>query len=637
MASTVAFLIALIAFLGGCGGGTTTQGTTGTFGASASSVAVVPVTVSGAVPAGATQVRLRGFDVEGEEVSSTTQPAATTVTMAAPEATRTLVLEYLNADGATVASFAESVTDARDLPATITDPPLVLAPLTHALPTKSAAAGLSSVGFSFAFVGCNRAQDIRDSGPVYPGQVSHEELASTANVAQLRQHFEDIKSLNPRPQYVFLCGDVVAKGKISPPPNQAASWYPDDASLKAVAGSVEVELQNWNQIRARGKYFYDRDGLFSTASSDDPARLNGSLVQSMEEAGIKIVVLPGNHEMCYKIKWDKNQRGEFEYPNRYAGEAFVRQMGRFIRNSNGPAKDTIYDAGNPLDLADYEPGAQGAQRDESRLSYTFQDGVNVFMVVNTDTYMGDSTYTNGGDASTIRDRRIPLRWMREQLLKAQNDPSVENIFVFGHRPIERVGNEAGVSEAQKRQFLQLLNNPGATTKAALSTPNESTKVRGFFCAHAHLFSTKQPSFASGPVQQVVCGAGGSGTDPEPSDEPHEPGDQAAAPGKPYPWFGFTLVSVRSVAYGPANGPGQWCSQSQVDVAFFGRNVHPSARTPCQTEALNPVERFPANRGCHWWEQEPLKLRTADISGPGGAPRKTPKCVRRIYLGPCEPF
>ena len=88
----------------------------------------------------------------------------------------------------------------------------------------------------------------------------------------------------------------------------------------------------------------------------------------------------------------------------------------------------------------------------------------------------------------------------------------------------------------------------ASTDAELDVPKPGTpptKVRGYFCAHAHLFSLKQPS-GRRPVQQVVAGTGGSDPDPAPSDEGELP--VGVVPKQKYPWFGFAVVAVRSVAF-----------------------------------------------------------------------------------------
>jgi hypothetical protein len=522
------------------------------------------VKISSPVPAGASQLRIVGADEEGETVLSTTLKAEPTSSVALSHDVSTLQLDYLNAQGEVVATFVESAKNLQEgkFPAEIRNPRLVILPRAGLRPRTIAEGDNplaqnpvigSNVKFSFAFFGCNRARPPYDGRADFVNQLNQDEKDATANVAQLRQHFEDIKSLNPRPKFVFLCGDVVQKPRVN-----------------AVSDSVAVlnsELSHWKKIRASGPVIVDRDGVKKEVSPPGP----GSVFPS----DVTVVVMPGNHEMCYRTVDDSQ-----ELPNELSGAVFVQQMQPFIRGNNGPRPGVQYDTGG-LSLP------QGTlKRDESQLSYTFRaaadgtvtpDGEYLFMVLNTDTYTGEGVANVG---------RIPLQWIRTELARAQADNSVKHIFVFGHRPVETIRTEFGINPVndEANNFDRLLNNPLARTNTELQTSNFSTKVRGYFAAHAHLMSTKQPR--GGPVQQLVAGSGGS--EPE------------TIEGKYYPWFGFGVVGVGL--------------QESVDCVFFGRNVHPSASTPAG----------------HWDEQEPLKLRGPNISGPGAKPAKIPKAVRRLY-------
>ncbi|MBN9417433.1 MAG: metallophosphoesterase [Candidatus Eremiobacteraeota bacterium] len=476
----------------------------------------------------------------------------------------TLLLEYLDLRGQVLATFVESAKNLEEdrFPSEIVNPPLVLLPRA-ALKGKTIEEGDNPLGenpvvgddikFSFAFFGCNRGIPEADNRPDYRNQLNQDEKDSTANVAQLRQHFEDIQSLSPRPKFVFLCGDVVQKPRVN-----------------ATADSVPIlrkEMSGWKKIRATGPVIVDANG--ETKEVKAPAA--GSLFPS----DVTVVVMPGNHEMCYRTPSNAQ-----ELPNEDSGAVFVEEMQPYLKGNNGPKPGVQYDKGG-LTLR------QGTlKRDESQLSYTFrakadgsisETGEYLFMVLNTDTYTGDGVENVG---------RIPLQWIRERLAQAQADHSVKHIFVFGHRPFKQIQTEFGINDvnSEATNFNRLLNNPGATSDSELETPNPNTKVRGFFCAHAHLMSTKQPM--GGSVQQVVAGSGGS--EPE------------TVNGHYYPWFGFGVVGV---------GRGE-----TVDTVLFGRNVHPSLHSPTG----------------HWDEQEPLKLRGANISGPGDKPAKIPKAVRRLY-------
>ncbi len=552
--STRAFLILFLALsLIGCGGETSS---------SAAEVPVpsdgsYPVSIKGDVPPGATQLRVTAIDVEGEHNSTTTLPASDTVSVTVSADVSTLALEYLDDTGQVVASFVESASNLQehDFRNGITDPPLVfLSPETQARENPVVGADIK---FSFAFFGCNRAAEAGtfDSRPAFRDQLSQAEKDSKANVAQLRQHFEDIHSLSPRPKFIFLCGDVVQKPKT------------DELSLAPTI--LAKELRSWKKIRANGPVIINADG--QEASVEPPAE--GSLFPK----DITVVVLPGNHEMCYRTRSSSQ-----ELPLEGSGPVFVSEMAPHIVGGNGPEKDVDYGDGG-LGLP-----ADKVRRDESKLSYTFRAsadgqisdfGEYFFMVLNTDTYIGDGVENVG---------IVPLRWARQELSRAQQDETVRHIFVFGHRPVQAIYTEFGINPRQAELFFEVLNNPTATTAAALRTPDPNTKVRGYFCAHSHLMSTKQPS-GDRPVTQLVCGSGGS--EPDPTDNKDV---------KPYPWFGFGVVGVRDT--------------EQVDAAFIGRNVHPSPHTPTG----------------FWWEQEPLKKRKENISGPGDKPAKVPKAVRRLF-------
>lgn len=586
--------------LGGCGNTSSPVATNAPAGGNVVASSY-PVNISGDVPRRATKLRVSGDNKEGETVLTVTMDAAPSVTVDVSPDVQTLLLEYLDASGNLVAQYSESSLNQHDVdfrrginaPPLATFAPSVNAQSTTAPDVFPTVTG-SDVKFSFAFFGCNRAK-VAGEDPRFDGQISPEERASTANVAQLRQHFEDIDSLNPKPRYIFLCGDAVTKGKASGATNEEGTGPVDDA-LRTMTAVVEKEMKNWSLIRRNGAVIIDQDGNQESVQPGEP----GSL---FSREGIKVVVMPGNHEMCFKVDNDKNGPPptagyDYEYPNEYAGEAFVNQMQSYILGNNGPTVGTTYDPENPLQLFDDRPVA----RDESQLSYTFRDGENLFMVLNTDTYVGRSKWN--GSSGDFRIRRIPLRWVREQVRQAQSDATIRHIFVFGHRPIQTINGEAGIDDRQALTFFKLLNNPLANTPLELDTPlpdTPHTKVRGYFCAHAHLLSTRQPP-GGRDVQQIVAGSAGSEPDPAPADE----GATGATPGKPFPWFGFAVVAVRDFSAG-----------EEVDLAWFGRNVHPSKHTP------NGV----------WWEQEPLKLRRENIQGPDAAPAKTPKAIRRLYKDP----
>ncbi len=588
--------------LGGCGSTDPNVSTP----ASSSQDASYPISITSQVPPGVTQMRVTGDDIHGDPVVTVTVDAARTVSVQVPQEVRTLLLEYLDATGHVRAVYSESHNNMHDedFRRGITDPSLV----EMADPTSvnaqarknfqaTAAVTGPTVRYSFAFFGCNRAKQAAgfDGRENFSNQLDAAEKASTANVAQLRQHFLDAASLQPAPKFIFLCGDAV--NKVSAPANPDSSKdLPTDEAMRSATARLKNEMVNWRLIRKHGESIVDHDGTVK----DVPPAAPGSLF----EYSITAVVMPGNHEMCHKIDDDPNgppvgangkRPYDYEYPNKYAGEAFSEAFSEVIRGSNGPTDATTYEP-DPLSLFDSD-----VARDESKLSYTFQDGDAFFMVVNTDTYVGDSKWD--GRTGDFRIRRIPLRWIREKLRAAQLDPSVRHIFVFGHRPIRSIGSEAGIDDRQAETFYKLLNNPLANSSRELdSDSNPPTKVRGYFCAHAHLLSTLQPSRPRA-VKQIVAGSGGSEPDSYLTDE----GFTGARTNNPFPWFGFATVAVRDLGDG----------RDEVDLAWFGRNVHTDKTT---------------TKG-KWWEQEPLKLRRPNIQGPGDAQPKTPKALLNLYSEP----
>lgn len=186
-------------------------------------------------------------------------------------------------------------------------------------------------------------------------------------------------------------------------------------------------------------------------------------------SAVKLVPLVGNHEMVQKT-------GAGEIPNPPTGPVWTSEMAPWIYGSDGPTMAP--------------PNPDGVQRDESRLSYSFRDGSRVFVVVNTDTFVGGDQPGDSG--------HVPLHWLQAILAAAQADATVTDVYVFGHRPVQSPDpDNPGIVDSEAWQFYALL--------AA------SPKVRGYFCAHAHLWQQGVPSGApsGSTLQEVISGNGGS--------------------------------------------------------------------------------------------------------------------------------
>ena len=157
--------------------------------------------------------------------------------------------------------------------------------------------------------------------------------------------------------------------------------------------------------------------------------------------------------------------------------------------------------------------------DQSKLSYSFDDEGTHYVVLNTDTWTSTpTTYDAGADAGVTEIGWIALAWLTNDLRAAQANAAVKRIFVFGHKPVEtssgKTRNDETISPALTSRVEALFD--------------EATKVKGYFCAHAHEWSTRK--LGRRGVTQVIAGNGGSilETQWKPT---------------PAPFFGFTEVRV----------------------------------------------------------------------------------------------
>jgi hypothetical protein len=193
---------------------------------------------------------------------------------------------------------------------------------------------------------------------------------------------------------------------------------------------------------------------------------------------VQLVTLAGNHEMLQKVN-------DVETQNPPTGDVFTQAMMDFIPASNGPTQAS--------------PNLDGVARDESMLTFSFQFGKAFFIQLNTDTYTGDDTPAGIGF--------VPLYWLQDQLIKAQDDVAIDHVFVFGHKPIRgEEGAGETIAPSQIDEFTGLLCNPRGDSSG--------TKVRGYFTAHGHYWqqSSLECPASDGTLLQIISGNGG--TSPE---------------------------------------------------------------------------------------------------------------------------
>ncbi|MDX8400316.1 MAG: hypothetical protein R8K20_08730 [Gallionellaceae bacterium] len=191
---------------------------------------------------------------------------------------------------------------------------------------KSNKAAASSVYYSFVFFGCNRLDKEGAKAT---------ESESTANVAQLRQSFQDIANLSTMPRYVFLGGDIV---KAKKPGTKVLS----------------KQLNAWVEL------------------VNDPQQ------NPLLNTKVRLVALTGNHELLINQE-DGDNCKYAQCPNPPAYTFWQKFMGKksnnFIVGKNGPKKG----------------GKDGLLDNESKLSYSFRNKDMKFIILNTDTQIDKDT------------------------------------------------------------------------------------------------------------------------------------------------------------------------------------------------------------------------------------------------------
>ena len=257
---------------------------------------------------------------------------------------------------------------------------------------------------------------------------------------------------------------------------------------------------------------------------------------------IPIVAFTGNHELLMSSN-DADEEGA-EVPNPPAYAYWQAHMRAYIRGSDGPPM------GGPDKLLD----------DETRLSYTFRSGPYLFVVLNTDTQI---------DAN---DGAIALNWISTKLAAAQQDRSVQHVFVLGHKPVVAPGTvppDSGASNiraSQGQAFYNLLNAPG-------------TKVRAYLSAHAHEWNY-QPNLSAlglpGTIPQIIAGNGGS---------PPEGSWKKAK----NPYFGYTRVSVTASGRVTAQSYGRLIPKPPLPYSTQSKPSPKAATQQGATVTLYPIK------------------------------------------------
>jgi len=195
---------------------------------------------------------------------------------------------------------------------------------------------------------------------------------------------------------------------------------------------------------------------------------------------ITLIAIPGNHETQNKAA------GKTSYIQ--AEQIFTRVMAPYIHGSNGPGVG----------------GPDGLTTDQSKLTYSFNNGGDHFIVINTDPV--------GKDGIT------PYKWIAADIQAARANHA-RHIFAFGHKPAYSSaftpagGLDAASTIAQRDSLWKYLEN---------------NNCEAMFAAHEHLWDTIHPHI--GKTWQVINGNGGTRVE-----------TTWTGAGKQY--YGYTLVNL----------------------------------------------------------------------------------------------
>jgi hypothetical protein len=214
------------------------------------------------------------------------------------------------------------------------------------------------------------------------------------------------------------------------------------------------------------------------------------LYQSTELANSGTVMVPivGNHEVLTSRQDPETGRWT-DFPNPETLPVWESVMAPYLRWSDGPTRE-----GENLD---------GLSHDQSKLSFTVRHQDVLFLCINTDTFIDDTTL---GD--------VPLHWIAEKLAQAERDPEIKHVFLLGHKPVLCPDLPGDIVRAPENLELDLMMA-------------RHSKVRAFLTAHFHLWDYRRTP--QGNVQ-IIAGNGGT-----------NPSGQFNAHGKGY--FGYTVVEL----------------------------------------------------------------------------------------------
>lgn len=203
----------------------------------------------------------------------------------------------------------------------------------------------------------------------------------------------------------------------------------------------------------------------------------------ISESGIELVAVPGNHEMLTYA--DHGDPEHDEWPLKGATELWMKHMSPFI----------------PSDCEH----VTGTDSINNQATFSFVRNNLGFVVMNTDTYNAPTEQAPYG-----LEGMIPLDWIEKKIKALQADPTIEHVFVLGHKPYYVDGKPQ-------------TGHKGFPDGPKLWPLLYQSRVVAMLSAHVHDYNREQPN--GDGTYQIIAGNGGS-------------------PG-PAQFFGYTIINVLS--------------------------------------------------------------------------------------------
>jgi hypothetical protein len=276
-----------------------------------------------------------------------------------------------------------------------------------------------SVKFSFIYMGCNRVDEY---SPKYTN-------SSTANVFQLKRTFNEVANMKIKPTFFFFLGDLVL-------------------GLDTATDTLSHQLKSWVQ------------------------QFQSDTFSKMPSSGIRLIAVPGNHEMLYKVIPAITAKEELSWATAPAiWRSIMKPFSIHTQDNYGLSLFT-----------------------QDSLTYSFNYDSIHFVLVNTDTY-----YPNTNNAPSL----IPATWIVNDVKAAHASKATKHIFVMGHKPAYIIYSpKLTPDSASKKDDIINLDSVNILWPAL-----EANHVEAMLTAHRHEFLVTQPHRYT--TTQIIAGNGGS--------------------------------------------------------------------------------------------------------------------------------